>query len=713
MRPRATIAASILILGACSEPITAPPGAPAVEPLGAPGLRFSSQSSASLVGVAAPSGLQACWSADGYSRDAISNNVGTLNGSYTAGRPGFGQAFSFNASGQGMSVPNAAGSSLDWGAQEFPSDGLTFAAWVLPQGTALGTGGVHGAGPILEFSNGAHVWQFERNNVGDNGLYENLASGTAGSRVVDVNSGMSWGTWHHMAVTYVRSTGVISLYRDGALVASSAAFGTFFGVETRTPLNIGRRVAGSWGATGSGYTFNGAIDEVQVYNRGLNAGEIGQLHAATGTMCIGAPAKLAMVTQPSGAVSGSPLATQPVVEIVDSAGTRVLTASNAVTVSLAPGSAGTALSGTTTVTAVNGVATFTDLVVVGGGTSRLVFTGAPLADATSADFTMVNRPPTASFDAGPFAGDQGSAINVSVAASDPDGDALVYRWDIDNDGISDSTKTTPFVDLVFPTSGTYTVKVTVDDGKDGSVTATTAVTVHSIVPVDLTPPVITPSVAGPLGTNGWYTGDVTVTWDVADPETGVASSTGCNASSQTTDTAGQTFTCSATNGAGLEASSSVTIKRDATAPTVTYSGNAGTYSVDGSVAVTCAASDPAPGSGLASAECASITGPAYTFGAGVHAYSALATDGAGNTGSGATSFTVQVTHTGLCDLVKQFVTNKGVANSLCVKLNAAAKNNGKGKGGGFDAFANEVKAQAGKFLPADKAQVLLTLAASL
>lgn len=711
MRPRATIALSILILGACGEPITAPRGGGAAAPIGVSGVRLHSPSVASLLGVAAPSGLKACWSADGYSRDAISNNIGTLNGSYAAGRPGFGQAFNFTASGQGMSVPNAAGSSLDWGAQQFPSDGLTFAAWVLPLGTVFSAGGVHGAGPILEFSNGAHVWQFERNNVGDNGLYANLASGTAGSRVVDVNSGMTWGTWHHVAVTYVRSTGVISLYRNGGLVASSSAFGTFFGVETRTPLNIGRRVVGSWGA--AGYTFNGAIDEVQVYNRGLDAGEIGQLHAATGTMCIGAPAKLAMVTQPTGAVSGSPLAIQPAVEIVDSAGTRVLTATNDVTVALVPGSDGTTLSGTTTVAAVNGVATFTDLVVVGGGTSRLVFTAASLADVTSADFTMVNRPPVAAFDAAPFEGDEGNAINVSVVASDPDDDALVYRWDIDNDGVSDSTKTTPFVDLLFPAPGAYTVRVTVDDGKGGSVSVTTPVTVNRIVPADLTPPVITPHVAGLLGTNGWYTGDVTITWDLTDPETGVATSAGCDASSQNTDTAARTFTCSATNGAGLEASNSVTVKRDATRPTITYSGNAGTYSVAGSVAITCAATDMAPGSGLASDTCVSITGPAYAFGVGAHGYSALATDSAGNSGSGATSFTVQVTHDGLCALVKQFVTNKGVANSLCVKLNAAEKHGVKGKGGGLEAFAHEVKAQAGKFIPADKAPVLLALAASL
>ena len=83
---------------------------------------------------------------------------------------------------------------------------------------------------------------------------------------------------------------------------------------------------------------------------------------------------------------------------------------------------------------------------------------------------------------------------------------------------------------------------------------------------DTTPPVVTPSVSGMLGNNGWYVGDVTVSWTVNDPESTVTSAFGCDPSTVTTDTFGQTFTCSATS-AGGTSSQSVTIKRDATAPT--------------------------------------------------------------------------------------------------------------------------------------------------
>jgi hypothetical protein len=91
----------------------------------------------------------------------------------------------------------------------------------------------------------------------------------------------------------------------------------------------------------------------------------------------------------------------------------------------------------------------------------------------------------------------------------------------------------------------------------------------SDVPVaDITPPVIVPQVMGTLGNNGWYRSGVAVAWTVTDFESGITSSSGCTTANLTTDTAGATPTCSATNGAGLSASASVTIKIDETASVI-------------------------------------------------------------------------------------------------------------------------------------------------
>ena len=68
---------------------------------------------------------------------------------------------------------------------------------------------------------------------------------------------------------------------------------------------------------------------------------------------------------------------------------------------------------------------------------------------------------------------------------------------------------------------------------------------------------------------GWHNGPVTITWTVTDPESGVTSATGCEALTVANETGGVTLTCSVTNGAGLAASESVTLKIDLTPPTLT------------------------------------------------------------------------------------------------------------------------------------------------
>lgn len=106
---------------------------------------------------------------------------------------------------------------------------------------------------------------------------------------------------------------------------------------------------------------------------------------------------------------------------------------------------------------------------------------------------------------------------------------------------------------------------------------------------DSTPPVITPTVTGTLGNDGWYTSDVEVSWSVTDPESGVSTSTGCDTTNVTADTAGVTFTCSATSGGG-SADQSVIVKRDATAPSVSCGSSDGAWHAS-DVSIACTGSD--------------------------------------------------------------------------------------------------------------------------
>ncbi len=148
-------------------------------------------------------------------------------------------------------------------------------------------------------------------------------------------------------------------------------------------------------------------------------------------------------------------------------------------------------------------------------------------------------------------------------------------------------------------------------------------------PSDTTPPVITPTVSGTLGNNGWYVSDVTVSWSVSDAESAISSSSGCGSTTISSDTSGQTLTCSATS-AGGTSEQSVTIKRDATAPTISGSASpapngAGWNKTDVSVSFLC--SDAL--SGIASCGPNQILN---TDGAG-QSESGTAVDNAGNSAS--------------------------------------------------------------------------------
>ena len=67
------------------------------------------------------------------------------------------------------------------------------------------------------------------------------------------------------------------------------------------------------------------------------------------------------------------------------------------------------------------------------------------------------------------------------------------------------------------------------------------------------------------------------------------------------------------------------------------------------------------------------------------------------------TFIVAVDAAGLCALIQQWSDNAGVAHSLCVKLDH----------GNMRPFWNELAAQRGKHIPADKADIIRALSLGL
>src|SRR5690242_1452599 len=99
------------------------------------------------------------------------------------------------------------------------------------------------------------------------------------------------------------------------------------------------------------------------------------------------------------------------------------------------------------------------------------------------------------------------------------------------------------------------------------------------IPQDSTPPIVTYSIDGTLGNNGWYTGSasgpfIVVHWSVSDPDSPILSTTGCEPAIRVDDPdTGSTLTCSATSDGGTTTVTTKLLKVDATAPATTVAPN--------------------------------------------------------------------------------------------------------------------------------------------
>jgi len=130
------------------------------------------------------------------------------------------------------------------------------------------------------------------------------------------------------------------------------------------------------------------------------------------------------------------------------------------------------------------------------------------------------------------------------------------------------------------TTGLYIQSIPTCTGNDSNAAATPSCYNDTFI-VDGTAPIITPTVTGTAGSNGWHTSDVSVSWSVTDAESNVFSSNGCTTANLTSETSGTTLTCSASNNAGLSNSVSVNIKIDKTGPSASLAIIAGTLGSNG------------------------------------------------------------------------------------------------------------------------------------
>jgi len=218
---------------------------------------------------AAPAGLVSWWPGEGNGNDLAGLNPATPQSLVTYAPGEVHEAFQMNSFGAYLSV--AASASLNAG----PGAGLTVEAWISPTN-------VNGFHPIVEWNNGGtigtHFW-LGRAPTDVGLLYANLVDTSGNYHLVySAQNAVAPNVFQHVALTYDHTSGVATLYMNGAVVAQSNL--GIFVPQTGYPLWFGVRPGDSPGDSTYGSYLSGLLDELTLYSRALTPNEIQSIYNA-------------------------------------------------------------------------------------------------------------------------------------------------------------------------------------------------------------------------------------------------------------------------------------------------------------------------------------------------------------------------------------------------------------------------------------------------
>jgi hypothetical protein len=170
-------------------------------------------------------------------------------------------------------------------------------------------------------------------------------------------------------------------------------------------------------------TFAGcSVDKAGTYTLTATDGLLTSATSSSFTITAGAASKLAFTTQPGGGASSTAWATQPTVTVQDAYGNTVTSGTGStasVTIAIGTNPGGGTLSGTATVSAVAGVATFGNLSINTPATGyTLTATSGGYTSAVSSLFTITAGAAASFTISNPGAQTAGTAFSVSITAKD-------------------------------------------------------------------------------------------------------------------------------------------------------------------------------------------------------------------------------------------------------------------------------------------------------
>jgi alpha-tubulin suppressor-like RCC1 family protein len=201
----------------------------------------------------------------------------------------------------------------------------------------------------------------------------------------------------------------------GGTLGGTATATVVDGVATFSTLNINK--------TGTGYTLTAAPTS-------------GTLTSATSTGFNITPAsadRLAFIIPPSNITAGAPISPAVQVEVRDALGNRAVGSSAPVTLGIGTNPSSGTLSGTKTVNAINGVASFSGLSVDKVGTGyTLTATSGSLTAALPSDAFAISAGPASrvAFTSQPSSGTADDLISVGVAVHDAFGNVVTAAVDV-------------------------------------------------------------------------------------------------------------------------------------------------------------------------------------------------------------------------------------------------------------------------------------------
>ena len=210
---------------------------------------------------AIPAGLVAAYSFNEGSgttvTDLSGNNLtGTIVGATWTTGGKYGNGLSFDGAGSYVDLGNPSALQL--------TGSMTIEAWINAAANPADDG------QIVAKSDSAGGWQFKTSPDTGPHTFGVAVSGSTGAHTQRYSTTVrALNTWYHVAGVYDAAAGTLSTYVNGVLDN-----GTLRGsvpasqLNQNVNVNIGRRTGGS------GYYFNGLIDEVRIYNRALSQAEI-------------------------------------------------------------------------------------------------------------------------------------------------------------------------------------------------------------------------------------------------------------------------------------------------------------------------------------------------------------------------------------------------------------------------------------------------------